>query len=233
MAEQVEHVDERLKYQYANKNPVLLLIEDNDDFRFYLKDNLRDIFFIVEASNGKEGWQKALSQHPDIIVSDISMPEMNGIEATAIISKKYPTTKALVLSMHDNEDYILKSIEAGAAGYLLKDTSKEEFIKAINAVAKGEKYFSTSISNILATGYLHRIKKEGVRSSEEDSEGGLTRREKGILKLIVQGKGNREIADSLSISVRTIEVHRSNMMKKLKVKNAVELVKYAMENNLV
>jgi two-component system, NarL family, response regulator DegU len=214
----------------------IVLADDHGIVRDGIKSTLRDeknFKVIGEASNGLEAIEKVKSLSPDVIIIDINMPEMNGIEATAIISKKYPDTRALVLSMHDNEDYILKSIEAGAAGYLLKDTNKEEFVKAINAVAKGEKYFSTSISNILATGYLHRIKKEGVKSAEDDSENALTRREKGILKLIVQGSSNREIADSLSISIRTIEVHRSNMMKKLKVKNAVELVKYAMENNLV
>jgi two-component system, NarL family, response regulator DegU len=214
----------------------IVLADDHGIVRDGIKSTLRDeknFKVIGEASNGLEAIEKVKSLSPDVIIIDINMPEMNGIEATAIISKKYPDTRALVLSMHDNEDYILKSIEAGAAGYLLKDTNKEEFVKAINAVAKGEKYFSTSISNILATGYLHRIKKEGVKSADDDSENALTRREKGILKLIVQGSSNREIADSLSISIRTIEVHRSNMMKKLKVKNAVELVKYAMENNLV
>jgi two-component system response regulator DegU len=213
----------------------IVLADDHGIVRDGIRSTLRDekSFKIVgEASNGLEAIEVVKALSPDIIIIDINMPKMNGIEATAIITKKYPDTKSLVLSMHDNEDYILKSIEAGASGYLLKDTNKEEFVKAIKAVAKGEKYFSTSISNILATGYLHRIKKEGAKSAEDDSENGLTRREKGILKLIVQGQSNREIADSLSISIRTIEVHRSNMMKKLKVKNAVELVKFAMENNL-
>ncbi|HXA01576.1 MAG TPA: response regulator transcription factor [Cytophagaceae bacterium] len=214
----------------------IVLADDHGIVRDGIKSTLRDekTFKIVgEASNGLEAIERVKALAPDIIIIDINMPEMNGIDATTIITKKYPNTKSLVLSMHDNEDYILKSIEAGASGYLLKDTNKEEFVKAIKAVAKGEKYFSTSISNILATGYLHRIKKEGTRVGEDDSESGLTRRENGILKLIVQGRSNREIADSLSISIRTIEVHRSNMMKKLKVKNAVELVKFAMENNLV
>ncbi|MFL5729044.1 MAG: response regulator [Cytophagaceae bacterium] len=214
----------------------IVLADDHGIVRDGIKSTLRDeksFKIIGEASNGLEAIERVKTLSPDVIIIDINMPEMNGIEATAIISKKYPDTKSLVLSMHDNEDYILKSIESGAAGYLLKDTSKEEFVKAINAVAKGEKYFSTSISNILATGYLHRIKMGETKTTEEDSESGLTRREKGILKLIVQGRSNREIADSLSISIRTIEVHRSNMMKKLKVKNAVELVKFAMENNLV
>jgi two-component system, NarL family, response regulator DegU len=214
----------------------IVLADDHGIVRDGIKSTLRDekTFKIIgEASNGIEAIDAVRTLSPDVIIIDINMPKMNGIEATAAITKKYPNTKSLVLSMHDNEDYVLKSIEAGAAGYLLKDTGKDEFIKAIKAVAKGEKYFSTSISNILATGYLHRIKKEGARAADDDSENGLTRREKGILRLIVQGKSNREIADSLSISIRTIEVHRSNMMKKLKVKNAVELVKFAMENNLV
>jgi two-component system, NarL family, response regulator DegU len=214
----------------------IVLADDHGIVRDGIKSTLRDekTFKIIgEASNGLEAIEVVKALSPDVIIIDINMPKMNGIEATAIITKKYPHTKSLVLSMHDNEDYVLKSIEAGASGYLLKDTNKEEFIKAIKAVANGGKYFSTSISNILATGYLHRIKKEGARSIDDESENGLTRREKGILKLIVQGRSNREIADSLSISIRTIEVHRSNMMKKLKVKNAVELMKFAMENNLV
>src|SRR6185437_9542580 len=143
----------------------IVLADDHGIVRDGIKSTLRDEknFKIVgEASNGEEAIDKVKKLAPDVIIMDISMPEMNGIEATSIISKKYHDTKTLVLSMHDNEDYILKSIEAGASGYILKDTAKEEFIKAINAVSKGEKYFSTPVSNILATGYLNRIKKDGT-----------------------------------------------------------------------
>jgi two-component system response regulator DegU len=165
---------------------------------------------------------------------DITMPEMNGIDATMQISKKYPNSKVLILSMHDNETYILKSVEAGAYGYLLKDVDKSEFVKAINAVYNGEKYFNTAISSVLVTGYLNKVKQTESQSNiGSNDEYELTKREKGILKMITIGKNNREIADGLGISIRTIETHRANIMKKLKVKNAVELVRIALEDNIV
>jgi two-component system, NarL family, response regulator DegU len=219
------------------KNIKIVLVDDHGIVRDGIKSTLhgeKNIKIIGEASNGLEAIDRVKKLSPDVVILDITMPEMNGIDATSIITKKYPDTKSLVLSMHDNEDYVLRSIEAGAHGYLLKDTSKEEFVKAINAVARGEKYFSTSVSNILATGYLHKIKNRETGFTETDSEfGGLTKREKGILKLIVDGQSNREIADKLDISIRTIETHRANIMKKLKVKNAVELIKVAMEEKIV
>jgi two-component system response regulator DegU len=219
------------------KNIKVVLVDDHIIVRDGIKSTLRgekNIKVIGEASNGIEALDRVKKLSPDVVIIDITMPEMNGIEATSIITKKYPDTRSLVLSMHDNEDYVLRSIEAGANGYLLKDTGKEEFIKAINAVARGEKYFSTSVSNILATGYLQKIKSRETGFTESDSEfGGLTKREKGVLKLIVDGQSNREIADKLSISIRTIETHRANIMKKLKVKNAIELIKVAMDEKIV
>jgi two-component system, NarL family, response regulator DegU len=209
----------------------IILADDHSIVRNGIKSTLHDaknIKIIGEASNGLEAIDAVKKLQPDVVVMDITMPEMNGIDATAQITKKYPSTKCLVLSMHDNEDYVFKSIEAGALGYIMKDTSKEEFIKAIETVAKGEKYFSTSISNILVTGYLHKVK-----NPQEENESNLTKREKGILKLIVKGSNNREIADQLDISIRTIETHRANIMKKLHVKNAVELVRVAMEEKIV
>jgi DNA-binding NarL/FixJ family response regulator len=219
------------------KNITVILVDDHGIVRDGIKSTLRgekNIKIVGEASNGLEAIEKIKKLSPDVVIIDITMPEMNGIDATSIITKKYPDTKSLVLSMHDNEDYVLRSIEAGAYGYLLKDTGKEEFVRAINAVAKGEKYFSTSVSNILATGYLQKIKSRESGFAESESEfGGLTKREKGILKLIVDGQSNRGIADKLDISIRTIETHRANIMKKLKVKNAVELIKVAMEEKIV
>jgi two-component system response regulator DegU len=213
----------------------ILLVDDHGIVRDGIKATLsseKNLKIIGEASNGIEAIELTKKLTPDIIIMDISMPEMSGIEATAIISDRFPNTRTLVLSMHDNEDYILKSIESGAYGYLLKDTGKEEFIKAITTIAKGDKYFSTPVSGIIADGYLQRIKK--ASSSEESSDHfGLTKREKGILKMIVNGNSNREIADNFTISIRTIETHRFNIMKKLKVKNAAELVKFAIENKIV
>lgn len=210
----------------------VVLADDHGIVRNGIKSTLSDakhIKVIGEASNGLEAIDAAKRLQPDVIIMDVTMPEMNGIEATAQIQKKYPAVRCLVLSMHDKEEYVFKSIEAGATGYLLKDTGKEEFIKAIESVSRGEKYFSTAVSNVLVTGYLHKMK----NPESDDSETGLTKREKSILKLIVNGQNNREIADQLDISIRTIETHRANMMKKLGVKNAVELVRIAIEDKLV
>jgi two-component system response regulator DegU len=215
----------------------ILLVDDHTIVRDGIKATLKDQanFIIVgEAVNGVEAIESVKQLNPDVVIMDITMPEMNGIDAAMTISKKYPHSKILILSMHDNETYILKSVEAGAYGYLLKDVDKAEFIKAINAVYNGEKYYNTAISSVLVTGYLNKVKQNDFQQStatNDDYE--LTKREKGILKMITVGKNNREIADGLGISIRTIETHRANIMKKLKVKNAVELVRIALDDKIV
>ncbi|MCU0415846.1 MAG: response regulator transcription factor [Cytophagaceae bacterium] len=216
----------------------VVLVDDHsivrDGVRATLKDQ-KNIKIIGEASNGKDAVKLVSELEPDVVIMDIAMPEMNGIEATDLLTKKKIQSKVIILSMHDNETYVLKSVEAGAMGYLLKDVDKEEFVKAINVVASGEKYFNTTISTLLVNGYLNKVKQGELKTSEDESEGefDLTKRERGILKMIVDGRNNREIADGLGISVRTIETHRANIMKKLKVKNAVELVKVAIEEKIV
>lgn len=211
----------------------VVLADDHGIVRNGIKSMLNDaknIRVIGEASNGQEAIEAVKKLQPDVVVMDISMPEMNGIEAVTQLKKKFPGVHCLMLSMHDKEEYLFKSIEAGALGYLLKDTSREEFIKAIETVAKGEKYFSTSVSNVLVSGYLQKMRNP---EPSIDSDSVLTKREKGILKMIVNGKNNREIADELDISIRTIETHRANIMKKLHVKNAVELVRVALADKIV
>jgi two-component system response regulator DegU len=215
----------------------ILLVDDHTIVRDGIKATLKDqsnFIIIGEAINGIDAIESVKLLHPNVVIMDITMPEMNGIDATMQISKKYPNSKVLILSMHDNETYILKSVEAGAYGYLLKDVDKSEFVKAINAVYNGEKYFNTAISSVLVTGYLNKVKQTESQSNiGSNDEYELTKREKGILKMITIGKNNREIADGLGISIRTIETHRANIMKKLKVKNAVELVRIALEDNIV
>jgi two-component system response regulator DegU len=215
----------------------ILLVDDHTIVRDGIKATLKDqsnFNIIGEAINGIDAIESVKLLHPNVVIMDITMPQMNGIDATMEISKKYPNSKVLILSMHDNETYILKSVEAGAYGYLLKDVDKAEFVKAINAVYNGEKYFNTAISSVLVTGYLSKVKQTESQSSiGSNDEYELTKREKGILKMITIGKNNREIADGLGISIRTIETHRANIMKKLKVKNAVELVRIALEDNIV
>lgn len=215
----------------------ILLVDDHTIVRDGIKATLKDqanFNIIGEAINGLAAIESVKTLHPDVVVMDITMPEMNGIDATMEISKKYPNSKVLILSMHDNETYILKSVEAGAYGYLLKDVDKSEFVKAITAIFNGEKYFNTAISSVLVTGYLNKVKQNESQSNNiANDEYELTKREKGILKMITVGKNNREIADGLGISIRTIETHRANIMKKLKVKNAVELVRVALEDNII
>lgn len=217
----------------------ILLVDDHSIVRDGIKATLKDqknFNIVAEAANGKEAIESVRLLNPDVVIMDITMPEMNGIESADVISKKYPHSKVLILSMHDNETYILKSVEAGAYGYLLKDVDKDEFVKAITAVYNGEKYFNTTISSMLVTGYLNKIKEssdttQSTVTGADDYD--LTKREKGILKMITVGKNNREIADGLGISIRTIETHRANIMKKLKVKNAVELVRIAIDEKIV
>lgn len=204
------------------RNGIRILLESNGD-----------VEVIAEASNGVEALEKAQQFNPDIMISDIKMPIMNGIEATSKLKDYAPNTKALILSMHDDEEYIIKSIESGASGYLLKDTTKDEFSKALHAIMEGQKYFSGDISNILVNSYLTIKDGNPVMASSSETPASLpsendyhiTKREKQILQLVYEGNSNKEIADILGKSVRTVETHRFNIMKKLSVSNITELLR--------
>jgi len=195
-----------------------------------------EIHVIGEANNGVEALERAKSLRPDILVLDIRMPEMTGLEAAAKLSGYAPDTKAVILSMHDSEEYVLQALDAGAYGYLLKDTDKTEFIKALKQIYGGNKYFSGAVSNVLANRLLN-TKPFTNRSSNEAEESintySLTRREKEILQMVVEGKQNKQIAEASGKSVRTIETHRFNIMKKLGVNNAIDMVNKAVRENLV
>jgi DNA-binding NarL/FixJ family response regulator len=197
-----------------------------------LLEGQHDISVIGEASNGREALQLASELKPDLLIVDIRMPELNGIETTRLLPESSPNTKSLILTMHDMEEYVLRSIDSGAHGYLLKDTTKEEFIKAIHTIASGGKYFSSTVSNILVNNYLSK-RSSHIESDSEKETYQLTKREKEILRLIVEGINNKDIAERLEKSIRTIEMHRFNMMKKLGVKNVVEMILMAKEKNLV
>lgn len=190
-----------------------------------------DLNVIGEAGNGKEALEVARQLHPDIIVLDIRMPEMSGLEAAAKLAEVSPTTKALILSMHDSEEYVLQSLDAGAYGYLLKDTDKNEFIKALKQIHAGNKYFSGAVSNVLANRLLNT--KSFIKNTKVVDQYHLTKREREILRMVINGTPNKEIADSLSKSVRTVETHRFNIMKKIGVNNAIDMVNKAVKENLV
>src|SRR6478735_3281001 len=172
-----------------------------------------EIHVVGEANNGTEALERAKSLHPDILVLDIRMPEMTGLEAAAKLSSYSPHTKAVILSMHDSEEYVLQALDAGAYGYLLKDTDKNEFVKALKQIYGGTKYFSGSVSNVLANRLLG--KKPASKPSTKTDTYNLSKREREILHMVVDGKQNKQIADQLDKSIRTIETHRFNIMKKL------------------
>lgn len=213
----------------------IILVDDHYVVRNGIRalfDDVEEIEVIGEASNGVEAISKVKELSPDIAILDISMPQMNGLDAADIIHKQYPGTKTLIMSMHDNKDYILRSLEMGADGYLLKDSSKEEIIKAIKTVAEGEKYYSGSVSGIIVNGYLNVVTNP-VGANFDRKKTKISKQEKSILAHLVQGRNSREIAEELTLSVRTVDNHRARMMKKLGVKNAIELVKLAIEDKLL
>ena len=217
----------------------VVLTDDHVLVRDGIKALLEDqsgIKVIAEASNGKEALEVVASNKPHVLIIDIRMPEMNGIEAVKIINETYTDVRTLVLSMHDSEEYVLKAIQAGADGYLLKGASKEEFLKALNTIAAGGKYFTGDVSAIIMNNFVS--KNSSTESTISDKEVKiapfkLTKREKQILNLVLQLKNNKDIADELNISKRTAEVHRFNLMKKLEVKNLMELSNKAKEFDLV
>lgn len=192
-----------------------------------LEDDSLDV--IGEAANGKEALELAKETQPDLLIIDVRMPIMDGIEAAGRLKDFAPNTKSIVLSMHDSEEYILKSIKAGASGYLLKDTGKEEFLKAINTVYNGGKYFSGDISNVIVSNYLQNSSVSNQIAKPPKNSLGLTKKEIEILSLILSGMTNTEISDKLGKSKRTIETHRFNLMKKMNVKNLIELSSKAKE----
>jgi DNA-binding NarL/FixJ family response regulator len=216
----------------------VVLADDHVLVRDGIKALLEDqvgITVIDEASNGKEALEVIAKNKPHVLIVDIRMPEMNGIEVVAEITKKNIAVKTLVLSMHDSEEYVVKSIQAGADGYLLKGASKEEFLKAVHKVAGGGKYFTGDVSSIIMNNFVNGNTNKGVESQKEAKElpFKLTKRERQILTLVLDLKNNKDIAQELAISKRTAEVHRFNLMKKLEAKNLQELTNKAKEYQLI
>ena len=197
-----------------------------------LLENEVNITVVGEATDGLEALTLIDELKPDLLILDIRMPNMTGIEVVEHLRSKNNFVKIVMLSMHESEEYVLKSIQAGADGYLLKGSSKEEFLKAVHTVSNGGKYFSGDISSIL----IGQLTNPALITEPKQSLGEeqiITKREKEILKLLLSGKGNKEIAEALDISKRTAEVHRFNLMKKLKVKNLMELSNKASEYSLL
>jgi two-component system, NarL family, nitrate/nitrite response regulator NarL len=229
-------VKSKIKYLIMSNTIRVVLADDHvfvrDGIKFLL-ENESNINVIGEAVDGQDALKVVGELDPDLLILDIRMPNLTGIEVVEKLRNDGKTLKIVMLSMHESEEYVLKSIKAGADGYLLKGSSKEEFLKAVHTVANGGKYFSGDISSILI-GQLSNPNPavfETKKSIEDELL--ITKREKEILTLLLAGKGNKEIADTLDISKRTAEVHRFNLMKKLKVKNLMELSNKATEFSLL
>ncbi len=224
------------------ENINVILVDDHvlvrDGIRALLEDQ-KDIQVINEASNGKDALEIVKTiQKPVVLIVDIRMPEMTGIELVNILKNEYSEKpiKTLVLSMHDSEEYVVQSIQAGADGYLLKGSSKEEFLKALHKIALGDKYFSGDVSDIIMNNFVNgKVVKtnQAITNNKLDNPFKLTKRETQILNLVLQLKNNKDIAEELNISKRTVEVHRFNLMKKLNVKNIMELNQKANMFNLI
>lgn len=208
-----------------------ILVRDGIKF---LIENEKDIIVIDEAADGNEALEVINKNQPDVLIVDIRMPGLTGIEVVKQLKKEHPDVRTLVLSMHHSREYVVQSIQAGADGYLLKGSSKEEFIKAVRTIAAGGKFFTGDISSILISSFVNgEAKEESTEDQDDELLEKLTKREKQILKLILDGKNNKEIGEHLDISKRTAEVHRFNLMKKLEVKNQVELTHKLRESNLI
>ena len=201
-----------------------------------LLESESDLQVIGEASNGNEAIDLVNEKHPELLIIDIRMPELNGIEAVKKLNAQNSSVKSIILSMHDSEEYILQSVNAGAKGYLLKDTGKTEFIKAIHTVREGDKYYSGDISNVLVNHLLNPSKESSENAKNKASNNNafdLTNKEIQVLELVLSGLTNKQISEKLQNSKRTVETHRFNLMRKMEVKNLMDLSKKARAHNLV
>lgn len=209
----------------------LMLVDDHLIVRDGIKALLTGVerFEVIgEADSASHFFALLKSRVPDVVLLDINLPDISGIEITRRLKTDYPETGVLILSMYNTEDYIFNAIRAGAKAYLPKTTNRKELEEAVNAVYRGEEYFSHSISNIILRSFIRQAKDE-----ESGKDNRLTVRETEILRLFAEGLSNQEIADQLFISVRTVESHKNHIMQKLELKSTVDLVKFAIRNNII
>ena len=222
----------------------ILLADDHTLFRAGIRillEKLNDVQVIAEAGDGREALSLVKAHQPHVVLMDIGMAGLNGLEATARIAKEFPFVRVIILSMHLNEEYVLQALRAGASGYLLKDAAPTELQMALTAVTGGEIYLSPAVSKKVVDDYLRRV--SGEPSLAEPASPGqtvedrpfdiLTPRQREVLQLIAEGKTTKEIAQILQISVKTVEMHRTQLMDRLDIRDIAGLVRYAIRAGLV
>ena len=184
-----------------------------------------------EASNGREAVEKALQLKPEVVILDVGMPMLNGLEATRQILKANPQIKILILTLHDSDQVVQEVLNAGARGFLLKSDAARDLVAAVEALRRDKIYFTPKVASMVLNGYLHRD--NGPSARETNGRGRLTPREREIVQLLAEGKSSKEVAVALGLSVKTAETHRSNIMRKLELHSVSDLVLYAVRNNIV
>ena len=195
-----------------------LLLESNHGFTV-----------VADAADGREAVAMAERYLPNVVVIDVAMPVLNGIEAARQITAKLPQTAVVFLSMHSDEGYVLKALKAGARGYLLKDSAEYDLINAVKAVSEGKAFFSPAISKMLVEDYMRQMQERDVADSYEL----LTTREREVLQLLAEGRNNKDVATILNLSLHTVETHRSNLLQKLNLHSGAELILYAIRKGVI
>jgi two-component system, NarL family, response regulator NreC len=213
--------------------PIRILLADD---HAVVRDGVRallekqpDMEVVAEAADGHEAVQLADDLLPDVVVMDIGMPNLNGIDATKRILSAHPNLGVVILSMHQDESYVLRSLKAGAKGYLLKDSLRSDVLEAVRAVAQGRSFLTRKISRMMQEDYIREMEQRGL----DDSYDLLTDRERDVLQLAAEGKPNKEIAGALSISLTTVETHRTHILQKLGLHSVPELILYAVRKGII
>ena len=210
----------------------ILLADDHTVMRSGLRlllERQPNFEVVGEAGDGRQATELAASLNPDVVIMDIGMPILNGIEATGQIVHQNPRTAVVILSVYNDESYVMRALKAGARGYLLKDSAEADLIRAVQVVSEGKSFFSPAVSKMLVEDYVRVLKQRGM----EDSYELLTPRERQILQLLAEGKSNKEVAVLLDLSVYTVETHRSHILQKLNLHSTAELVLYAVRKGII
>lgn len=210
----------------------ILLADDHTVMRGGLRlllERQPNFLVVGEAADGRQAVDMAAAEKPDVVVMDIAMPHLNGVEAARQIVNRAPATAVVILSMHSDESYVIRSLKAGARAYLLKDSAESDLISAIHAITEGKSFFSPLVRRILKEDYMHQLAEMGA----EDTYELLTTREREVLQLVAEGKSNKDVANLLNLSLYTVETHRTHILQKLNLHSVPELILYAVRKGII